>query len=78
MTTIKRIHYLPSRWLAPCEDDRSEELVEDCLDDENLKDTLKRYAEDLIDNKQLAYEIQIIMESNYNRRFNPPKEELED
>lgn len=77
MTTVKRIHILPDRWFE-CEEHRSEDLIEDCLDDDNLRDTLRRFSEGMTSAKELVYEIQLIMEANYTRRYNPPKEELED
>lgn len=70
MPRENKLYQLPFRFFGPIPMDMSIVLSELLLDDSALRNTLERFAAGMMEPRELAYEIQILMESNYARITN--------
>lgn len=67
--SAEKLFRLPVRIFGPLEPAYVTDVVEDTLNDESLNDTLVRFLAGNIEPYELAYEVQIVMSANYQRRF---------
>lgn len=69
---------LPFRLFGPVSREEAVHVVDDALEDDSLRETLERFAEN--GNKtpvELAYEIQVILEDHWERRYRAETECME-
>lgn len=66
----KYVEKLPFRFFGPVSEAEADNIVEVLLDDEDLRDTLKAFASGEIEPRELAYQIQCLMECTSEQIFN--------
>jgi hypothetical protein len=74
--TLNKVTRIPLRVFGPIPSAYVSDVIEDTLNDNSLVDTLTRFLQGDIEPHQMAHEIQIVMEANYQRRWpiNPRNE----